>query len=349
MSTNEVHRPRGIPTLIAYAVHVGVQPFELLSAVGLDPSQFRGEEVALPHAQKMRLWDEAARLAGDPDFGLHLAEWACLHLEEHFDVLTYALRSYATLGEHYKRMERYVRLVYEGTFFSLEVDAKEARLVHGLLDGSLPPRHPVESMLTAALLHGRQAVGDDYAPREVHFAHPAPARTDEQERVFRAPVFYGRPRNLLVIDPAHLDLRQRHAEPRLASVLERQLEGLLSQLRTDRSFPGQVKRCMVELLLNGEPALHAVAGKLKMSSRSLQRKLKEEGTTFAELLSNVRREMALRHLDNPAMSIKEVAFLLGFAEVPAFHRAFKRWTGHTPAGHRRNGHEYSGPLSNPAK
>jgi AraC-like DNA-binding protein len=82
--------------------------------------------------------------------------------------------------------------------------------------------------------------------------------------------------------------------------------------------------------------LAAIAAKLHMSARSLQRRLQSEGTSFAEVLSDMRRDMALRYLRDPRIYIGEVAFLLGFLDVTAFHRAFKRWTGSTPAEYRRS-------------
>lgn len=336
MSDGDVRQYKGLPSLIAFAIRSGVRPDELLHAAGLNPASIGDPDVGIPHQAKLRLWDEASRLAGDPDFGLHLAEWVCLCPEEHFDVLAFAVRSCATLGDHYRRMERYVRLIHEGTFLSLDVEGDVARLAHGLIDVAVAPRHPVECMLTLALLQGRRAVGEDFSPREVRFAHPAPAQTHEQERLFRAPVHYSCPRSELVLNGLDLERPQHRAEPRLQAVLERQLEDLMAKLPEDRSFPGRVKCHMTDHLLDGEPAVSVVAAKMRMSSRTLQRRLSDEGTSFAKLLADLRREMAMRHLQDPKRTINEVAFLIGFAEVPAFHRAFKRWTGITPAEYKRS-------------
>ncbi|MEZ4313573.1 MAG: helix-turn-helix transcriptional regulator [Polyangiaceae bacterium] len=86
---------------------------------------------------------------------------------------------------------------------------------------------------------------------------------------------------------------------------------------------------------DGEPSLAQVARKLQMSPRSLQRRLTDMGTTFRALVTAERHALALRHLSSPALSIAEIAFLLGFSTVPAFHRAFKQWTGLTPLAARR--------------
>jgi AraC-like DNA-binding protein len=82
--------------------------------------------------------------------------------------------------------------------------------------------------------------------------------------------------------------------------------------------------------------VEAIAARMHMSPRTLQRRLRDEGTTYLELLNDVRRELALRHVQEGRESISEIAFLLGFSEVSTFHRAFKRWCGRTPAEVRRH-------------
>jgi len=334
MNDREVQRGQSIPSLVAFAVRKGVGLDELFRAAGLDVATLGESHLDVPNEVKRRLWDEAARLSGDPSFGLHMGEWIMQCPEEHFDVLVYAIRSCATLGDHYRRMGRYVRLLHPGASMSLVIEGNGVRLIHDMR-GDIASRHPTECMLAMAVLHARRLVGDDFAPRQVHFTHSAPERTIEQERVFRAPVHYACTHNELLLDRADLDRPQHHAEPRLQAVLERQLEELLARLPQDRSVVSLVRRHLADLLLDGEGSVRAVATKVHMSPRTLQRRLHDEGTTFAEVLSALRRELALQYLQDEHRTINEVTFLLGFAEVSAFHHAFKRWTGKTPAEYQR--------------
>ena len=320
--------------VIGYAANAGVPPPELLRAAGLDPLLLADPDAYLLHSQETRVWDEAVRLTGDQDFGLHLAEWVARSPEDLFDVLTFAVRSCATLGEHYRLAGRYIRLIHEGIYLSLEEDGDVARLFHGHIPEQIGPRHPVEGMLALTLLLGRWGVGAEFVPESVCFMHARPDRVSEQERVFKAPVHYGCPRNELVLARALLDRPQRHAELRLLAILDRQLGSLLSGLPESRRFRDVVKRCMMDELPEHEPIVAVIARKLHMSARSLQRRLQSEGTNFAEVLSDLRRDRALRYLQDPRISIGEVAFLLGFLDATAFHRAFKRWTGTTPAEYR---------------
>jgi len=319
-----------ILAVIGYAANVGVPPPELLRAAGLDPALLADPDAYLRQPQEARVWDEAVRLTGDQDFGLHLGEWLAGAAEDVFDVLTFAVRSCPTLREHFRLAGRYIRLIHEGIYVSLEEDGDVARLVHGHSPEQIGPRHPVEGMVALALSLGRREVGVHFVPEAVCFAHARPNRVTEQERVFGAPVHYGCPRNELVLARELLERPQRHAELRLLAILDRQLGEILSGLPEGHGFRDVVKRRVLDDLPERQPVVAGVARKLHMSARSLQRRLQSEGTSFAEVLSELRRDRALCYLQDRRISIGEVAFLLGFLDVTAFHRAFKRWTGTTP-------------------
>lgn len=320
--------------LVGFAARLGVAPDALFRAARLDADVASTSVVS--HAQVLRLWEEATRLSGDPDFGLHLAEWVSSEAEDRFGVLAFAMVSCATLGEQYRRMGRYVRLLHKETSLTLEFEGDVARLVHGVRDHHASSRQPSEGMLALLLLRGRETLGEAFKPREVRFVHPRPARTTEHERLFQAPARFACSRDELVFDRDLLDRPQRRAEPRLFALLEPQLERLLVETSEDHSVTRMCRRCVADGLIEGEPTLVTVAKKLRSSPRTLQRRLRDEGTSFADLLADVRHELALRHLQNPMVSIQEVAFLLGFSDASTFHRAFKRWTGTTPAEHRRS-------------
>ncbi|MGA9526123.1 MAG: helix-turn-helix transcriptional regulator, partial [Myxococcaceae bacterium] len=109
----------------------------------------------------------------------------------------------------------------------------------------------------------------------------------------------------------------------------------LARLPKADDFVLQVRQRVTSALSGGEPTLEAIASQLAITPRTLQRRLKEHGTTYQLLLEELRRELALRYLRDHGLEISEVAFLLGFSEPSAFHRAFRRWTGTTPLSFRR--------------
>ena len=145
-----------ILVIVGFAANAGVPPPELLSAAGLDPAALADPDAYLLHAQEMRVWDEAIRLTGDQDFGVHLAEWVARFPLDHFDVLAFAVRSSPTLGEHYRLAGRSMRLIHDGIYLSLEEEGDEARLVHGHVPEQIGPRQPMEGMsCTGAWASGR--------------------------------------------------------------------------------------------------------------------------------------------------------------------------------------------------
>ena len=125
---SRVRVTKTILSVVGFAASAGVPPPVLLAAAKLDPTLIAGPDADLLHSQELRLWDEAARLTGDRDFGLHLAEWIAARPEEFFDLLAFAVRSCATLGDQYRRMGRYVRLLHKETHLSLEFDGDTARI-----------------------------------------------------------------------------------------------------------------------------------------------------------------------------------------------------------------------------
>lgn len=181
----------------------------------------------------------------------------------------------------------------------------------------------------------RQAAGDAVVPDEVRFAHPAPRDTGEHARILRAPVRFATGENALVLPAALLERPCARADPGLAAVLDRHAAERLERLGVTSAVADRARAALAEALRESEPSAAQVARRLRMSVRTLTRALAAEGTSYRALLEQLRRELSSKYLDDPAISIAEVAFLLGFKEVSAFYHAFKAWTGRTPLEFRR--------------
>jgi AraC-like DNA-binding protein len=142
--------------------------------------------------------------------------------------------------------------------------------------------------------------------------------------------------NFIELDTTFVDRENPKADPALSRVIERHAESLLAgRPNPVASTPERVRQLFASALGEGEVGLSSIAQKLKMSERSLQRRLADEGVSFDSLLDEVCRELAQRYLADPKIAVSEVAYLLGYSEPSPFHRAFKRWTGKTPAELRR--------------
>jgi AraC-like DNA-binding protein len=303
----------------------------VLAEQGVDSALLRDPEARLPHAAAIRVWQAAGALTMDADLGIHIAEAI---RPGQFGALEYALQTSANLGAAYTRLSAYHRFLHDAAEVVLETDRRHAILSHRLPLPGGAPRPVSEFILAGWLVTSRQATGADCTPVEVRFPHPAPEDNAEHRRVFGCPVKFGHHRSELVFSRSLLDVPLLKADPILQGIVEAQVIALIAKLPKAEATTDAVRRFLAEELSNGQPRLGQIAPRLRMSARTLHRRLEQEGTTFRRVLAEVRRELAVRHLTEGRLATGEIAFLLGFSEVSAFHRAFKNWTGHAPRVYR---------------
>jgi AraC-like DNA-binding protein len=165
--------------------------------------------------------------------------------------------------------------------------------------------------------------------REVWYQCPRPAGFD-REAALGCPVRFGAPETRAVLRREPLERPLPRHDPALFAYLERHAQAVLASIPSEGGVVERVSRLITENLRHGEPAQSEVARKLALSERTLQRRLREADTSFAAILDAVRRQLAQLYLAEPTLGLHEVAFLLGYSEPSAFHRAFRRWTGKTP-------------------
>jgi len=132
------------------------------------------------------------------------------------------------------------------------------------------------------------------------------------------------------LSPASWQLPMRRGDPVLCQVLEQQAWSLATRLVGDDGFVKQARRTLTARLTRGDAEIAVVARDLAITPRTLQRRLAAEGWSFRALVEDTRRRAAAHYLANRSLSIAEVSYLVGFSEVAAFHRAFRRWHGRTP-------------------
>jgi AraC-like DNA-binding protein len=323
---------RVLEPLLLYLTARGHDSSAFLKAQGVDPQTFRDPEARLPHTIAASLWPAAVRLTNDFDLGLHAAEGIRPGV---FGALGYAMRTSETFGISLQRLCRYHRVLHDAAEVLVTFRGQHAVLSHRIqLPGGLP-RAVSEYIVATWLITSRQATGVNWIPVEARFPHPAPEDTSEHRRLFGCTVKFGHDRSELVFSRDLLDMRFLNADPNLQAILETQVLAMLQKLPKGEAVMDAVRRLLAGELCNGEPSLEQVAPRLHMSARTLHRRLEEEGTSFRQVLAEVRRELAARHLTERRLAIGEIAFLLGFSEPSAFHRAFKRWTGYAPLAYRQ--------------
>jgi AraC-like DNA-binding protein len=170
---------------------------------------------------------------------------------------------------------------------------------------------------------------------ECWFPHAEPQETSEYECTFPPESLrFGAPCHAFAFDEKVLHRPMASANANLHAVLRAQLNTVLADLSHPPNLTGRVRDLVAGRMPSGMPTARSLAQELRMSPRTLFRKLESEGTAFRIELDALRRELALQYVRQEDLPLIEVAFLLGFSHVPAFNRAFKRWTGATPTQYR---------------
>lgn len=310
---------------------LGYDTEALLQRCNIASTMLQAVDGKIPHRAMMHLWQAAQAATADDQLGLHLAEAAPI---DAFGIHTYALLASPTLREAYRRACRYQRLIHTGTELVFHEEATAGILQHLLPGGASAPRQPAEFLVTLWVRFGRLLLGNDFTPTLVCFAHPAPQDTREHVRIFQISIQFRSGRTAIYVPNPLLDRPNQKADIGLTRLLDEYALRLLADAPTATTFSARVRHHLSQELNGGAPTADALAKTLHLSVRTLHRTLQQEGTTFRALLRQVRYEQATRLLTNPQLSIAEVAFLLGFAELSSFYRAFTQWTGVTPATYR---------------
>jgi AraC-like DNA-binding protein len=310
----------------------GVDVAAFLPRYGIAPETLEDLEARLPLPAVCRLWDDAAVILHEPNLGI--AVGARPPIGE--GVIAYGMQACPTLGDAWRLVVQFHRLMSDVIEPRLVEERGRARFsLYTVVPDPRMLRHISELILSKALLSGRTLTGLEWNPIIVRFRHPRPPNVDEHRSFFRAPLIFDHAVDELEIERGLLQLPLRGAEPRLLRFLDRYAADVLSRLPPASDFTTVVRFAVATSLRHQEPTLQRVAGHFHMTARTLQRRLAEAGLSFRALVDNARHELALRYLERDDLSIAEVGLLLGFDSKTSFHRAFRRWTGATPAELRR--------------
>jgi AraC-like DNA-binding protein len=246
-----------------------------------------------------------------------------------FPLIDYLIVTTESVGQGLEQLARYYRLVEVPVNLHFGDDQDLIRVVY---DGP-PNPFGYEFGIALALLHLREETENRFRADYVSFAH-CPDEVSEVERVLGCPVHEQASWNGWAMSRQAWSLPLRRRDPILRGVLERQANDMMGRLPAIGGAALEVRRALVSRVAGRDTRIEAVARALATSARSLQRQLAAEGCSYKELAEATRREAAEHYLADSSLPVGEVAYLLGYSEAAAFHRAFKRWTGATPQGFR---------------
>ena len=318
--------------LLAGCEQLGLDRQELLHAAGLTAAEVEDPDGRLALPRVTALWQAALDASGDAGLGLRIAQAVPFGA---YRVIDFLAASAPTVGEGLVRVARYFPIVNSALSWTIthEGPAVRVSLRHdGIPDGL--PRPYAEYALAVTILHCRHANGLAWPLEGVTFTFPAPPATRAHEDAFACRVQFGQSQNGFVLTRTTWDLPSRAASSDLLRLLETHAASMLDGLDATRVTSSKVARRIVTELEGGDPSLASVARHMALSPRTLQRRLADEHTTFADVLDDTRRHIAQAYMSDRALALTEVAYLLGFSEQSAFSRACQRWFRMSPSQFR---------------
>ncbi len=310
----------------------GLDSPQIFKQVGVNLADIKKPNARLPTSAMVRVWQLAIELSEDPYIALRVAKFFS---PTAFSALGMALATSENVYDALQRASRYSRIISDCSRTSLteseqevafRVDLKYANLAQVYYPG-------VEAIFTSMFNLLRTVAGKGFNAKGVYFKHTFMGDIKPFEDFFDCPVYFSSIHNEMVFDKQHIFDEQLFSNSALTLTLDEWVEEYLSKFNKIL-ISTQVKEYLLKHLAHGKIDLPSISSALALSTRMLQRKLKDEGVSYSELLDECRQKMALKMITHNKLPLAEVSYILGFSDQSNFSRAFKRWTGTSPNMYR---------------
>jgi AraC-like DNA-binding protein len=318
---------------LSYLDRRGIDAEPALFGAGLSRRQLSENDIGVSVASQYRFLELAATEANDHLLGLHVAAEMDMRA---IGILFYIVGSSPTVSEALENLAHYSATTNEALVLEMFRQKHEVILAIRHVQEFYEPHQQFFELL--ALWFNRtlnRQTNVDFAPLRVTFTHARDAGLREVHRLLRCPVEFAQTVDSWVLPQRIIDLPVVSGDSHLLRILTVHADELLTERRSVTGLQRMAADQLISLLPSGESRAAAVAQRLNMSTRSFTRQLAKEGTTFGEILERLRRRLASRYLAHDRMSIKQIAWLLGYSQVGAFNHAYRRWTGTSPARARQ--------------
>jgi AraC-like DNA-binding protein len=310
-----------------------IDPSPLLNSLGLSEQDFNKGQIRISADAQSRLLEAVAETLHDPALGLHLAEGVN---PREMGLLFYVMSAGKDLGEALALLARYCRIVNEAIRLQLKLRDRDL-VVDGHLVG-VPRFRATQSAefgIAVILKMLREITGRHIHPTSMTLVHVRHTHSREFERFCGCPIEFGGSSGEMVFSPSSLAAPLITEDVHLLDALRPICDEAAKQRETaPGSLRAAVENEAQKLLPHGKAHRHEVAKRLAMSTRTLARKLASEGTTFEDVIDELRRSLALQYIYVPSISLSQVAWLLGYEGNTSFNHAFRRWTGVPPSAAR---------------
>ncbi|HTN35398.1 MAG TPA: AraC family transcriptional regulator [Marinobacter sp.] len=318
--------------LVSYLKRQGVlNQARVESIIHHDMQSLKDPDLRVPADDHYRLWEYAERVTGNPAVGLRAGQVVD---PKRMGLVGYVFFNCDNLGQAVTQYVRLHRLINESVTLSFEQIGELAILTWQPDTPDHYCRQDMDRTLAATLSRTRHFIHSGIHAEWAELAHPRPTYAAEYEKLLGGPVRFDCPVTRLAFASRHLCRPIPHRNPYVYSAVLKQVDTLLARLRPKRSFGKKIRRLISMQMATERIDADSLARQCNMSRQTLYRRLKKEGLGFHELVEQVRIDKALRYVAADRYSLGEIAFLLGFSELSAFSRAFKRWTGIAPAQYR---------------
>lgn len=320
-----------VNTVIASAERLGVSAEHLLAVAGIGLGALNQER--WPIDDITRLWRAAERCTGDRGFGLKTGS---LVGPASLNVVSFLLQSSATLREALNHLQKYQRLISDGGRFQLLSGEQASWIVYHPRQGELAfSPHQIEAVLAAVVSFTRWITASSVPPLLAQCSHSQLGESADYQSVFACPLLFEQAFSGLLLSNTVLDQALPQADAQLAQLHERYAAVQLGSLSETATALPQLRLWLQSQLNGSVPTRASTAKALNLSERTLSRRLKAQGSSFEQVLDEVRQSAALNAVGHTTRGLSDIAQSLGFAESSTFYRAFRRWTGDTPARWRK--------------
>jgi AraC-like DNA-binding protein len=303
---------------------------------GMDVSSLRALQGDEPWSERRRIWNQIMRAVRVDGFPIRVAQ---RFSTGEIGPLGMAARVAPDLRGAFLRLLHHQHVLTGTTFARMHDEVGRGTAILELLPvegNDLGGRCRREMMIASALRLARDLTGVWVRPRRVCFSHAKPRDSREHDAFFASEIRFDAGYDGLEFDRDTLAIPLPGADSDLSHFLVEHLRAVTGDpAAVSATLEGRLRQAICRRLGHQTPAMDAFAQELGMSTRTLRRRLLDQGTSYHSILDRVRREFADELLSDPDHKVAEVAFLLGFSDASAFHRAYVRWTGSTPAAVRR--------------
>jgi AraC-like DNA-binding protein len=313
-------------TLAKRLEDLGIPPAALLRRAGLPMTLFEQSKIWVTTEEMFSLYEAIHEISGDPAIGLRLGSEERI---ERYDPIAIAALYTRSFRDALDRMARYKRLTCPEEIRIVEHGNECAVQFVWLLADKPEPPSLIDVCFAWIVAIGRRGIGQSVSPKRVEFKRPECNR-QLYENHFGCPVKFEARHNMLLFHGEDLAQPFVTHNPDLLDMVAPQLEAELMEQLANKSLKEQVKGILKKFLAGQRPRLEDVAAEMRVSTRTLQRRLLAERITFQNLTEEARRELARHYLLQSSLELNETAYLLGYEDPNSFFRAFQRWEGTSP-------------------